>query len=196
MQSGGADQTYYIWLPDGTLLNSISAADNTRRFYHFDESGSAVLLTDSTGTVTDTYAISIYGDTVTQTGTTPNPFTWQGQYGTMREGSTSMYYMRARYYDSGPARFLSRDPLSSSDPRDINPYQFVRANPVEGTDPSGKQEDFDEAGYVAWRESLRANSGTGDQSIWRVSTPRRVRAWIFMMNSTAARIIRGITSAT
>ena len=137
VQSGGADQTYYVWLPDGTLLNSISAVDGSRRFYHFDESGSVDLLTDSTGTVTDTYAISIYGDTVTQAGSTANPFTWQGQRGVMREGSTSMYYMRARYYDSGPARFLSRDPLSSSDPREINPYQFVRANPMEHADPGG-----------------------------------------------------------
>jgi RHS repeat-associated protein len=137
VQSGGADQTYYVWLPDGTLLNSISAADNSRRFYHFDESGSAMLLTDGTGTVTDTYAISIYGDTVTQTGSTANPFTWQGKFGVMREGSTSMYYMRARYYDSGPARFLSRDPLSSGDPREINPYQFVRANPMEHADGTG-----------------------------------------------------------
>ncbi len=137
VQSGGADQTYYVWLPDGTLLNSISAADSSRRFYHFDESGSAMLLTDSTGAVTDTYAISIYGDTMTQTGSTINPFTWQGKFGIMREGSTSMYYMRARYYDSGPARFLTRDPLSSGDPREINPYQFVHANPLEHADATG-----------------------------------------------------------
>ena len=98
-----------------------------------------MLLTDSTGAVTDTYAISIYGDTVTQTGSTANPFTWQGKFGVMREGATSMYYLRARYYDSAPARFLSRDPLSSSDPRRINPYPFVSGNPMEhgpgGMDP-------------------------------------------------------------
>jgi RHS repeat-associated protein len=139
VQSGGADQTYYIWLPGGTLLNSISATDSSRRFYHFDESGTVDLLTDSTGAVTDTYAISIYGDTVTQTGSTANPFTWQGRFGIMREGSTSMYYMRARYYDSGPARFLSRDPLSVADPRAINRYQFVYGNPVENADATGME---------------------------------------------------------
>jgi RHS repeat-associated protein len=78
---------------------------------------------------------------VTQTGSTANPFTYQGEFGVMREGSTSMYYMRARYYDSGPARFLSRDPLALTDPRAINPYQFVYANPVEYTDPSGQQNE-------------------------------------------------------
>lgn len=137
VQSGGTDQTYYIWLPDGTLLSSISAADNTRRFYHFDESGSAMLLTDSSGAVTDTYAISVFGDSVNQTGSTATPFTFQGKYGVMRDGSTSLYYMRARYYDSATARFLSRDPVFSSDPRAINPYQFVFGNPMEHADVTG-----------------------------------------------------------
>jgi RHS repeat-associated protein len=141
VKSGSTDQTYYVYLPDGTLLNSISAADSSRRFYHFDENGSTMLLTDSSGAVTDTYAISIYGDTVTQTGSTANPFTFQGQTGAMREGTTSMYYMRARYYDSGPLRFLSRDPKPSDDPRDINPYLFVRANPMGSVDPSGMNPD-------------------------------------------------------
>jgi len=137
VQSAGADQTYYVWLPDGTLIESISAADNTRRFYHFDESGSALLLTDGTGAVTDTYAISVYGEAVGHTGSTANPFTWQGQFGVMSEGATSMYYMRARYYDSGPARFLSRDPESSTDPRAANPYQYAYGDPVQLLDPAG-----------------------------------------------------------
>jgi RHS repeat-associated protein len=136
VQSGGADQTYYIWLPDGTLLNSISASSGTRRFYHFDESGSVVLLTDSTGAVTDTYAVSIYGDTVTQTGSTANPFTFQGKYGIMSEGS--LYYMRARYYDSGATRFISRDPISLLNPREIDPYHFAAADPLEHGDPTGR----------------------------------------------------------
>lgn len=179
VQSGGSDQTYYVWLPNGALLNSISAANNARRFYHFDESGSTVLLTDSTGAVTDTYAISIYGDTATQTGSTANPFTFQGQYGVMSEGSTSLYYMRARYYDSGPARFLSRDPLLSFSPRAVNPYQFAYANPVEHADASGKltQEEgnqFAEAfwliptlGFVNTNEGTKiVGQVTGDRSVY------------------------------
>jgi RHS repeat-associated protein len=60
----------------------------------------------------------------------------------MSEGTTSMSYMRARYYDSGPARFLSRDTLSSADPRDIDPYQFVYENPMEFTDATGMGPGF------------------------------------------------------
>ena len=168
MQSAGTDQTYYVWLPDGTLLSSISAANNSRRFYHFDESGSVVLLTDTTGAVTDTYAISIYGDTVSHTGATVNTFTFQGKYGVMAEGSTSLYYMRARYYDSAPARFLSRDPLTSTDPRAINPYQFVYGNPVEGADPTGKEvPEYDPVNPPIYDPFLRLNwTRIGLAEIW------------------------------
>jgi len=66
-------------------------------------------LTNDAGSVTDSYAITPYGETVTQNGSTQNPFTWMGAFGVMQEGSTGLYYMRARYYDSTTARFLSPD---------------------------------------------------------------------------------------
>ncbi len=45
--------------------------------------------------------------------------------------------MRARYYDSAPAHFLSRDPASSGDPRQMDPYQFAMNNPVSNHDARG-----------------------------------------------------------
>jgi RHS repeat-associated protein len=136
VRSGAADQQYYVWLPNGLLHSSI-AADGSRRFYHFDESGSTRFLSNDAGAVTDTYAITPYGESVTGTGSTPNPFTFQGAFGVMQEGNTGLYYMRARYFDSHLARFLSRDPVRSADPRALNPYQFAFGNPVEGRDPAG-----------------------------------------------------------
>lgn len=139
VQSGGADVRYYVYLPDGSLLYSLEAADNSRHFYHFDEVGSTAFLTDDTGAVTDTYGITPYGETVTPgpNNSTDNPFTFAGRWGVMQEPGTSLYYMRFRYYDSAPARFLSRDPLQSLDPREIDPYQYVAGNPMTLVDPLG-----------------------------------------------------------
>ncbi len=138
---GGADQTYYVWLPDGTLLESIGA-DGTRRFYHFDESGNTNALTDgASGAVTDTYAVTPYGEILTSTGTTVNPFVFQGQFGVMKEGSTPLYYMRARYLDGTTARFIARDPLHLTDAKQIDPYQFVSGNPIEHADATGMGPD-------------------------------------------------------
>ncbi len=131
------DRRYYISLPDGTLLYAIDAATNARHFYHFDESGSTTLLTNDAGAITDSYATTPYGETVTSSGATENPFTWLGQFGVMQEGSTGLYYMRQRYYDSATARFLSQDPLVLADPLQFNPYQYARANPLGFVDPSG-----------------------------------------------------------
>ncbi len=143
VRSGGLEERLYIHLPDGTLLMSIDAAGSVRRFYHYDENGSTMLLTGDGGTVTDTYGITPYGETITRTGTTENPFTFLGAYGVLEEGDAGLYYMRARYYDSATARFLSRDPVTSIDPLAINPYQYARANPLRYADPSGREAGFD-----------------------------------------------------
>jgi hypothetical protein len=44
-----------------------------------------------------------------------------------------MEYLRARYYDSGTGRFLSRDPEPL-----VQPYAYGFNNPVNLTDPSGR----------------------------------------------------------
>ena len=137
VQTGGADLRYYIYLPEGTLLYSIEAADGSRHFYSFDESGNTTFLTDDSGSITDSYGITPYGESVTQVGNTDNPFTFQGQWGVMQESGTSLYYMRFRYYDSTSARFLTRDPLRSIEPKSINPYQYAGGDPIGKTDPLG-----------------------------------------------------------
>jgi RHS repeat-associated protein len=145
IQASGIDQRYYIWLPNGMLLESIEAAGNARHFFHFDEAGSAMFLSNDSGAVTDTYAMTPYGEVIASTGTTPNPFTFKGRSGVMQEGTTGLYYMRARYYDSTLARFVSRDPVASLDPMQMNPYQYAKDSPLRFGDPTGLQFDDDES---------------------------------------------------
>ena len=137
VQDGSGDRRYYVYTPAGALLYGIDAANNARHFYHFDENGSTVLLTNDAGAVTDSYGTTPYGETVTQNGVTENPFTWLGQWGVTQEGSTGLYYMRARYYDSATGRFLSPDPEAGTDPQSVNPYQYALGNPNAFADPTG-----------------------------------------------------------
>ena len=120
--STSADVRYYIYSPEGKLLYAIDAVTNARHYYHFDENGSTTLLTDDTSSITDSYGITPLGETVTQDGSTPNPFTWRGEFGVMAEGSTSLFCMRDRYYDSTSSRFLS--PAAVTALRS-NPYAFA-----------------------------------------------------------------------
>jgi RHS repeat-associated protein len=136
VRQGANDLRYYVYLPDGSLLYSIEAADNTRRFYHFDEMGNTTLLTDAAGAVLDSYAITPYGEIADHLGASENPFTWQGKYGVIQEGQ-GLYYVRNRHYDASAARFISRDTGMSVDPRSSEPYTYAAGNPLRFIDPFG-----------------------------------------------------------
>jgi RHS repeat-associated protein len=54
--------------------------------------------------------------------------------------STGLQYYGARYYQSGYARWISADPISSRiyDPPSLNKYAYVRNDPVNWIDPDGR----------------------------------------------------------
>lgn len=137
LRENGSDLRYYIHTPGGILLYSVEAGDDSRRFYHFNESGNTLFLTDDAGDIIASYAYSPYGEILNSTGDIDNLFTFQGAFGVMQEGDSGLYYMRARYYDARTGRFISRDPVAFVDPRRINPYQYALGNPMRFTDPSG-----------------------------------------------------------
>ena len=170
VREGGGDLRYYVHLPGGQLLYSIEASGESRRFYHYDEIGNTLFLTDDAGTIVASYAYGPYGEDAGSTGAADNPFTWRGMRGVMREGS-SLYYHRARYYDSATARFVSRDPIRFVDPYGINPYQYAFGNPQLYADPLGTKFVVDKApsgytchGYV-WFDSEREPEQTEAEQI-------------------------------
>ena len=150
VREGGSDIRYYIPLPGGRLLHSIEASDNTRRFYHFDEMGTTLYLTNDAGTITDSYGISPYGEITGEVGFTDNPFTFIGAYGVMREGTSRLFYMRARYYDSTNSRFLTRDPVKSLYGKRLDLYAYAAKNPLGYIDPEGLDEIFLERIFMDW----------------------------------------------
>ena len=118
----------------------MEAASGAHHFYAFDDTGSATFLTSDAGAITDTYGISPYGDVLTAgvSNSTDNPFTWQGQFGVMQEAGTEAILRAVPVFtDASTERFLSRDPLFSPGPREVNPYQYGAGNPVANGDPTG-----------------------------------------------------------
>ncbi|MFC1591105.1 hypothetical protein ACFL43_01130 [Thermodesulfobacteriota bacterium] len=87
---------YYVWSPDGHLLYMIDArAANAVSYYHFDRTGSTLFLTNASGAVTDAYSYSPYGRMLSRSGSSTQPFTFAGHYGTRQEGAGRLYHMRA-----------------------------------------------------------------------------------------------------
>ena len=154
VRQAGSDVRYYVHLPNGRLLHSVEASDDSRKFYHYDETGTTLFLSDDAGAMTDTYMVTPYGQVVGKTGTTPNPFVYLGALGVMQEESLpGLYYMRARYYDAVTRRFISRDPERLLSPRHVNPYQYAFQNPLRYGDPSGLP-DFVQ--FNAWYSDTRS----------------------------------------
>ncbi len=99
-----------------------------RSFYVQDALGSTVALTDAAGAVVVRYAYGAFG-TATQTGAAANLFTFTGQ---LRHEKSGLLLFPLRAYDPALGRFLSEDPLPST-----NAYPYVANNPVNAVDPTG-----------------------------------------------------------
>ena len=133
-EHNGSDSVYYIREPDGELIARIGSSSVA--YYHFDALGSTRLLTDVTGTVTDTYAYDAWGKSMAHTGTTTQPYQFVGQLGYYthwQDENLALLQLGVRFYDPQAGRFGQRDPIKDG----MNWYAYVRNLPTLLTDPSG-----------------------------------------------------------
>ena len=105
-------------------------------FYHRDSHGNTRALTDGAGAVTDSYQYDAYGQSISTTGTTNNPYQYSGE---RNDSESGLYQLRARYYHPGTGRFMSRDPFGGrhESPVSRHRYLYANADPVNGADPTG-----------------------------------------------------------
>ncbi len=104
-------------------------------FFHFDALGSTSELTDINESASDSYIYRAYGKQVANIGNTINPFRWVGRLGYFEDAELEQYYVRARHYSPGLARWLSEDPIGYES--GVNRYAFCSANPIKWSDPLG-----------------------------------------------------------
>lgn len=143
----GTPIAYYV---HGIGLISRETAGGEYAVYHYDRRGSTILLTDETGTVTDTYSYDVYGAQIGHVGNTDQPFGYNGKFGIMTD-ENGLLYMRARYYSPELRRFLNRDvlPGNVADGQSLNRYAYVNGNPVSFVDPFGLSRDSDDS-HTFW----------------------------------------------
>jgi RHS repeat-associated protein len=107
-------------------------------YYHNNHHGDVISLRDKSGNVLNSYVYDIWGN-IQKEGTfetIDNPFTYSGEY---RDKTTSLQYLRARWYDPSMGRFISEDKYEGelSNPLSLNRYTYVENNPLIYVDPDG-----------------------------------------------------------
>lgn len=105
-------------------------------YYVTDFRGSVVAIVDESGKITHKYQYDEFGKVTQKEEADYNPFQYVGKYGVMYL-TDHQYYMRARHYDPTIGRFLSEDPIWST-----NLYPYADNNPVMGTDPKGTSVEY------------------------------------------------------
>lgn len=104
-------------------------------FYLPDFQGNTRQLADINQAITDTLLLDAWGREIASTGTTVNPFRYQGQYGLFRD-VPSRVYVRARHLDVVNGRWISRDPIGLRG-GDTNYFRYVINRPLVWSDPTG-----------------------------------------------------------
>ena len=123
-QSAGSISHYYLFDGKNVAASSNGAAD-LREVYGYDSFGSPSGETEE------------------------NVMLFNGE---RYDSEVSLYYLRARYYDPGIGRFISRDPVVGSPfaPSSYGPYSFAANDPINQVDPSGLKPDWPRVGESAW----------------------------------------------
>ena len=119
-QSGLIDE------PLGMLRSGVTS------YYQADGLSSTSSLSNSVGTLANTYTYDSFGKLIASTGAITNPFQFTGREFDLETG---IYEYRARYYDQNAGRFVSEDPIGFRG--GVSFYRYVLNNPVINVDPAG-----------------------------------------------------------
>jgi len=127
-------KTDYVSGPNGSLAR---ITNNVVTYLHADHLGTAMSTSNSSGTVACRDKYTPFGETIN------NPSCHEdlaGFTGHIKDKSTGLNYMQARYYDPTIGRFLSIDPVTFMDtghPGMFNRYAYTFNDPMNLIDPTG-----------------------------------------------------------
>jgi RHS repeat-associated protein len=107
--SGSVTKTYTYGL-QRISENQLSGSTWTPTFYGYDGHFNVRFLTNSAGTVGNTYQFDAFGMPVASAGTTANAYLFSGE---RFDSSLNLYNLRARYYNQTTGRFETMDPGKS-----------------------------------------------------------------------------------
>jgi RHS repeat-associated protein len=191
---GATYSSSFLWDPNGSLPQLVrgSGPEGYRTYvygedllsgtlggatswYHADNLGTVLSLTDGAGDEDWTYRYEAFGPERLALHRDPTaaaqPMRYTGQY----SDPTDLYHMRSRQFESSLGLFLARDPLPPIDNRpEVGRYVYADNRPTIMRDPRGERPEQSQPHYTAFDrfiDRLRqfAQVGAGDTD-WYVRT--------------------------
>ncbi|MDH5323462.1 MAG: DUF6531 domain-containing protein, partial [Gammaproteobacteria bacterium] len=92
-RENGIDSWYYVYTTSGRLLYRING-DGIRHYYHFDEDGNTVFITDNAGQVIQTYFYSPLGEVLDSSGNVDNAYKKHAQQGAKDLSGDGVIYQK------------------------------------------------------------------------------------------------------
>ena len=163
----GTQKTYYFYNAEGLIAEADAAGQVTRSYgyapgstfttnplwvkatamgsqtqsyyyYQNDHLGTPMKLLNQSGVVVWSATYDSFGKaTIDPASTVTNNLRFPGQY---YDAETGLHYNWFRYYDPGPGRYVTSDPIGLWG--GINMYTYVRGNPISYVDPMGLDVDL------------------------------------------------------
>lgn len=123
------------YLHAGDVKATVATSGGNRTELLADALGSVRGSTDGAGTLTGTAGYDVFGDE-RGASTTGSLYGFTGE---QTDPETGLLHLRARQYEPGTGRFLSRDSVSPNAPgtQGFHAYAYVANNPMTWVDPSG-----------------------------------------------------------
>ena len=134
-----SQSTYYVYRAGLEYEVKITPdGQEAVRYYHYDQVGSTVAMTDSAQAITDRFHYVPWGYVLHSVGDSDTPFQFVGAYG-IQTDPNGLINMRARYYNPVTKSFISADP--SGFDGGLNWYLYASGNPLSRVDANGMWDD-------------------------------------------------------
>ena len=131
-QTSGSNAVEFLRDPFGAFVAMRTSSATS--YVTADALGSVILLTDNVGSSVGLYVYDTWGNITNRASLTAtaasNPIRFAGGY----QDSSGLMKFGTRYYDPQIGRFIQADPSGS----ETNRYVYTGCNPVNATDPTGR----------------------------------------------------------